>query len=772
MGISTVKKTQQQEAGPGRVKTPTVFQMEVSECGAASLAMILQYYGRYVPLEELRVETGVSRNGCNAKNICLAAQKYGLETTGSLRDLDRMVKKAQLPCMLHWNASHFVVFEGVHRGKYYINDPAQGRRILSRKEMEEGYSSVVLTMTPGPDFVKSKNRRTLVGFGLRRLQGERKTLLALFLMGLCLIAPGILSSLFPQVFLDEILAEGVYSWMGGLLILMLFTALFKGYFYYLKERTQLLLQGKLTLLSSDEMLTHMLRLPMSFFEQRFAGDLVQRVTNNASVCNFLAGKLVGLAISLVTSLVYLLLMLQYSVEMTLVAVVFMALTMALIWLSAGRIAVCTQKYGQDLGKLVGNLYCGLTVSDSIKAAGAENEYAGKLLGYYAMVNASDQELEAIQKKLEVVPSALELFNRILLLLIGSTMVIQGNLSTGMVVAFTGFLASFSQPLTEVVDFIRSIGQVKNDMGRVEDIMKYPEDDALVKREEKKAMRTVVSEHTAVSQQAAAPEQENAQQSAAVPEQTVAPKQTAVVFSNGRLRGEIELRDISYAYGKLDKPFIRKFSCHIEPGKSVALVGASGSGKSTVAKMISSLYQPWSGEMLFDGIPAAQVPEEVLHNSICVVSQNVALFKGSIYENITLWNNHIRQEDVILAAKDACIHEEITIKPAAYDYQINESGSNLSGGQRQRIEIAKALVAKPSILVLDEATSALDTVTEKTILDNIRKRHCTCVIVAQRLSTIRDCDEIIVMDKGRIAERGSHAELIAMHGKYEKMVQNG
>ncbi len=730
METSTAKKAKKKRSGPGCVKTPTVFQMEISECGAASLAMILQYHGRYVPLEELRVETGVSRNGCNAKNIALAGEKYGLQVTGSFRDLDRMVQKAVLPCMLHWNASHFVVFEGVRRGKYYINDPAQGRRILSRKEMEAGYSGVVLTMVPGPDFVKSKSKRTLLSFGLRRLRGEEKTLLALFLIGLCLIAPGILSSVFPQIFLDEVLGDGEYSWMGGLLLLMLCTALFRGYFYYLKERTQLLLQGKMTLLSSDEMLAHMLRLPMQFFEQRFAGDLVQRVSSNTAVCSFLAGKLVGLAISLVTSVVYLLLMLQYSGIMTLVAVSFMGLSMLLIWYCAGRISIRTQKYTQDLGKLVGNLYCALTVSDSIKAAGAENEYTGKLLGYYAMVNASDQELESIQRKLEVVPSALELFNRILLLLIGSTMVIRGTLSTGMVVAFTGFLASFSQPFAEVVDFIRSISQVRNDMSRVEDIMKYPEDE------------------------------------------TLRPADVSPDFPAGRLKGEIELRDITYAYGKLDKPFIRKFSCHIEPGKSVALVGASGSGKSTVAKMISSLYQPWSGDLLFDGVPVREIPEAVLHASICVVSQNVSLFKGSIYDNICLWNSQIRQEDVIVAAKDACIHEEITTKPAAYDYQINESGTNLSGGQRQRIEIAKALVADPSILVLDEATSALDTVTEKTILDNLRKRHCTCVIVAQRLSTIRDCDEIIVMDKGRIAERGTHAQLMAMHGKYEKMVQNG
>ena len=700
--------------------------MEVSECGAAALSMIMQHYGKYVPMEELRVETGVSRNGCNAKNIAKAGERYGMNVEGFARSLDRMLEKNKPPCMLHWNYSHFVVFEGKRGRHYYINDPQLGHRKLTRQELEEGYSGTVIQFTPTETFEKAKTQRTLFGFMRKRLKGQKAAVIAIFLLGVALILPGVLGSMFSQIFADDILVDTRYDWTKWLLIAMALTAIYNAYFSYVQSKLQMLLNNKMSLLSSDKMIAHMLRLPMSFFEQRYVGDLVQRITNNASVSDFLSGQLIGVTVSMITSVFYLMIMVLYNPTLALTGFSIALLSVIVATLISRKIYGMAMKFGMDNGKLMGALFNGLSSNSSLKAVGAEYVYAGRVLGYYTEVNINDQKLGHKQAVLDTIPKSLNNINTVVILVLGSLFVIDGRLTPGMIMAFTGFLGSFTGPFEQVVSFVRSMQQIRNDAARVEDIMNYAEEEyySTPKNEE---------------------------------------------MAGDKLRGEIELKDISFAYGKLDKPFIRNFDFHVESGQTIALVGSSGCGKSTVAKLLSCLYKPWSGRILFDGTDLSELPQSVINSSISVVTQDIALFDASVYDNITTWNLTIPQEDVIQAAKDACLHDEITQKPGAYEYKLRENGSNISGGQRQRIEIAKALATNPTILIMDEATSALDAATEKKILDNIKRRHCTCVIVAQRLSTIRDCDEIIVMQRGVIKERGTHDQLMKANGLYRELV---
>jgi len=710
----------------GRVKTPTVYQMEVSECGAASLSMIMQFYGKYVPLEELRVETGVSRNGCNARNICTAAEHYGLKYTASARSFERLIEKNDPPCMLHWNYSHFVVFEGIKGKKYYINDPQYGRRKLTREEMEECYSGTVLEFVPGDDFTESKSKRTLWNFTKERLKGQKSALLALILMGIALIIPGVLNPVFSQIFADEILEYGQISWVKWLLLAMLLTTLFDVYYSYLSARLSLYLKTKLSVTSTNKMISHMLRLPLGFFEQRYTGDLVSRVYNNMAVSSFLAEKLVQLFISLMTSVVYLVIMLLYNPQLSLIGVGFSCISMFIAVRVSKYIASKTMKFGMDSGKLQGAFFNGLSSSASLKAVGAENEFIARIFGYYAEVTDNDQKLGKMQTTLNMIPKMIGTVNSVALLIMGSHYVVEGTLTPGMLIAFTGFLGSFSSPFGNIVGFVRSMQQVKNDMARVEDIMRY-EEEPLYSSEKDESI------------------------------------------SANRLNGQIDVMNVDFAYGKLDNPLIRDFELHLEPGQTIALVGTSGCGKSTVSKLLSGLYQPWKGNVYYDGRDINTIPSSVMSASVAVVTQSISIFEGTISENISTWNQSISQEDIIKAAKDACIHDEITMKKGGYDYILKENGSNISGGQRQRIEIAKALAGNPTILLLDEATSSLDTATEKNILDNIKRRHLTMVLVAQRLSTIRDCDEIIVMDRGKVVERGTHKQLVAAKGLYYNLI---
>lgn len=709
------------------VKTPTIYQMEATECGAASLAMIMAYFGSYIPLEKMRIETGVSRDGCNAKNIMKAGRKFGLEVKGYRKSLDSLLE-LQPPCIIHWNFNHFVVYEGKKGKHYYINDPAMGRRKLTLEDLDDAFTGVVLTFKKTENFQKSKKMNTLFSFIRIRLKGQYSAILALLCIGFLLVFPGLLIPVFSQVFIDDILLGGNNSWMAAFLAIMVFTMLFQAGLTYYRGILLQKLQNKMSMISAHKFLSHMFRLPMSFFDQRYAGDLAERVENNNNVSNFLAGDLAETVLNIIVAAFYLVLLLGYSPMLTLIGAAGILINLIIVKLSSDFIESSTMKQQQDQGKMIGAIFAGLNITGTLKASGAESEYTGRILGYYAKNILLEQRLGKVQQIINAIPEVFGEISNVLVLMIGGILVINGNMTSGMLVAFTSLLESFTAPVNKLVQFMQRIQTLKADMSRVEDILKYEQDEKFLESEEKVTMNT-------------------------------------------KLTGDVELEAISFGYSILEKPLVEDFSFHLKTGNSIAFVGASGCGKSTVSKIVSGLYLPWSGEVRMDGIPVKNIPKEIMSSSVSTVSQDITLFSGTIRDNLTMWNSTILEEDIINAAKDACIHEVITKKPGAYEFVLSEGGANLSGGQRQRLEIARALVTNPTILIMDEATSALDPLVEKQIIDNIKRRGCTCVIVAHRLSAIRDCDEIIVMEKGKIVQRGTHDSLAGEPGHYQKLIQN-
>ena len=533
--------------------------------------------------------------------------------------------------------------------------------------------------------------------------------------------------IFSQFFIDEILLGTHDDWMSVFLAVMGFTILFKQGLTYWRGMLLEKFQNKMALMSAHEFLSHMFRLPMSFFDQRYSGDLSQRVENNNSVSEFLAGDLAETVLNIFVAAFYLIVLLIYSPVLTIIGIVNVVFNIVVVKLSSDSISNLTMKYQQDQGKLTGNLFAGLNITSTLKASGAENEYVSRIQGNYAKTILLEQDLGKRQEIINAIPSAANEITSVLVLLFGGLLVINGQLTAGMLVAYTSLLDSFTDPVNSLVSFVQKIQTLKSDMSRVEDIMNYEQDSKF--------------------------------------------KDTETVPMSLKLQGNVELDNIAYGYSILEKPLVENFSFNLESGKSIAFVGASGCGKSTVSKIVSGLYQPWEGEVRMDGVPMDKIPAEIITSSVSTVSQEITLFSGTIKDNLTMWNKSVMDVDLVLAAKDACIHDVITSKPGAYDYKLSEGGTNRSGGQRQRLEIARALVTNPTILIMDEATSALDPVIEKEIMDNIKRRGCTCVIVAHRLSAIRDCDEIIVMDRGKIVQRGTHEELSQVEGHYQRLIQN-
>ena len=713
----------------GVAKVPVIMQMEALECGAASLAMVAAYYNKWIPLEQVRVDCGVSRDGSNAKNILLAARNYGLEADGYRFEPESLKEEGEFPCIVHWNFNHFVVLDGFRGNKAVLNDPARGTVTVSMKEFDESFTGICLMIKPSDSFQPSGKPKSVMKFAMERLKGARTALVFVALTTMITYLFSIINPVMSQIFMDRLLTGLNTEWLMPYIILMGALALVQIITQWVSVAYNLKINGKMAVVGSMSFMWKVMHMPMEFFSQRMVGDLLSRQSTNASIASTLASVLAPLLLNTAMMLFYLFVMINYSPILTLIGIVTMVLNLVMARVISARRINLMRLQTRDAGKLSSTTMNGISMIETIKSSGAENGFFQKWAGYQASVNAGKVSFLKTNTYLGMIPGFFSMASNYLVQFLGIYYAMNGNFTLGMIMTFQSVLSSFMSPAMTLVNAGQQIQEMRTSMERVEDVMQYPSD-PYVKEEE-------VDENKDYS----------------------------------KLTGNIEMKNVTFGYSRLADPLIKDFSMTIKPGQRIAFVGGSGCGKSTLAKLISGLYQQWSGEILFDGKPIGDIDRSVFTGSLAVVDQEIVLFEDTIAANIRMWDNTIQDFEVILAARDAQIHDDIMKRPGGYQYKLTENGKDLSGGQRQRLEIARVLAQDPTIIILDEATSALDAKTEYDVVKAIQDRNITCIVIAHRLSTIRDCDQIIVLDHGNVVERGTHEELFALGGYYTDLVVN-
>lgn len=716
--------------------TPAVFQTEPSDCGAAALLMVLRYYGCHVSLEEIRAASSASRDGSNAASMIIAAREYGLQSSGYKVSADR-VAELPLPCILHWNNNHFVVLDEIRKDKVWINDPAQGRRVLTREELNAHYSGVALVFHPGENFRKIPEKRAILA-GIRESMALfRGAWTFLTISGIALIIPGLIIPMLTKTFMDQIVIGTSRNWLGMVLAGIGMMILCQAGLGFLRSGVLSRLKMVQTLESNHRLIGKMLRLPVSYYEQHFTGELSLREESVERIYEFIDGRMSDLLLNLFQTVFFFLLMWLFSPLLSLISLAGSALNIGIMAIINHQLRELSVKQTLDRNRLMGILCSGLSLFSTLKAAGSENDYYAMLMDHYASSTESDVRLTRAVQVLSSLPSTMFKILNVIVLIIGSIIVIQGGMTIGTLTAFCQVLVYFLAPVGDLLSMEQELQVMKADLELVEDVYEAGDDTVFLQEEKSDAGNRSGRDagHEGISYQP--------------------------------LEGYLEARDLCFGYIR-NNPVVRNFSIRISSGSRIGIVGASGCGKSTVGKLLSGLLTTWSGEVLLDGIPLNRVPREVRCSSVSVVSQKESFFSGSIRDNLTFWSSDENEKKIFWALSDAEALDMVNAHSGGLDFQMREGGRNFSGGQLQQLAIARALLNDPSILILDEATSAMDPILERKILDNLRQRSCTCVIIAHRLSTVLDCDTILVMENGYVKERGRHDELLAAGGLYARL----
>lgn len=711
---------------PKIAKIPVVMQMEALECGAACLAMILAFHGKWVPLERLRTDCGVSRDGSNAVNILRAARAYGMKAAGYRMELED-VKQTEYPVIIHWNFNHFVVLNGFKKNYAVLNDPGRGTVQVPIEEFNKSFTGIVLAFSKTDSFVADGRPRSVLNFARSRLKGTLVPILFVILTGILTAMGGVLTPVLARVFMDRILTGANPDWLYPFILAMIGLLAFQIIVSVINILYMLKIRGKLAIVANTTFFWHVLRLPVEFFSQRMAGDIAARQSSNELIAETLMSQLAPVLLNLAMLVFYFVIMAKYSLLLTAVG---LAATFINLWvaglISKKRVNI-TRAQMRDSGKLAAATMSGIEMIETIKASGAENGYFERWAGFQASVNSSSVRSALLNQYLGAVPGALQQIANLAVLFLGVMLIMNGQFTVGMLLAFQGFMNSFLAPVNAFIGLGQSMQEMRSSMERIEDVMNYQ------------------------------------------PDVEYPPQAEDDDREYHKLSGALTMKNVTFGYSRLAEPLIENFSLTVKPGQRIALVGTSGCGKSTLSKLISGLYKPWSGEIEFDGQAREDIYREVLTGSVAVVDQDIILFEDTISNNIKMWDKSIEDFEMILAARDAGLHTEIMQRAGGYNGMILEGGRNLSGGQRQRIEIARVLAQDPRVVILDEATSALDAKTEHEVIKAIKDRGVTCIIIAHRLSTIRDCDEIIVMNKGKVVERGRHEELFQAGGLYTELI---